>query len=160
MAFKRVTDSGGGDIIKFDKVGTAVTGIYLGSESWPEGKFGPTVKHIIKTEAGIKVALFKEGSQPGKLFGQALPGQLIQLTFANTKASKGGGNPMKLYTLDIDDSYSASPEEVALGNQEYEKEAAETDTPLDEVTTSPSTSRPTQVNKNAVENVFKSRRSN
>lgn len=160
MAFKQVTDSGGGDIIKFDKVGTTVTGIYLGSEDWPEGKFGPTVKHIIKTETGIKVALFKEGSQPGKLFNQALPGQLIQLTFASTKASKGGGNPMKLYTLGIDDSYAASPEEVALGNQEYELEASEHETPTDEVTNTPSTPRPAQVNKSAVENVFKSRRPN
>lgn len=156
MAFKPVADSGGGEIIKFDRPNTQVTGIYLGKQDFPTGKFGPTTKHMFKTETGIKVAFFKDNSQPGNLLSNATPGQLVRLTFTGTKPSKGGGNPMKLYALEIDEDFVASADDVAVETaDEYDNED---DTPADEVVTAPVTRAPTTVNKSAVNSVLKQRR--
>ncbi len=154
MAFRPVPDSGGGDIIKFDKPGTQVTGIYVGRQDFPEGKWGPTVKHIFNTEAGIKVAFFKDDTQPGKLLAQLTAGQLVRFTFTGTKPSKNGGNPMKLYSLDIDDEYVATPADLANADDEEEEFD---DTPADEIQTAAANRTPPVVNKAAVNNVFKTR---
>lgn len=148
MAFKPVANSGGGDIIKFDTPGTQVTGIYLGAQDFPDGKWGPTVKHIFKTDTGIKVAFFKTNSQPGELMTNATAGQLVRLTFTKTKASKNGGNPQKIYSLDIDYEYTASPEDLTT-DEDY----AVTPTPNSTQMSPP----PSTVNRTAVNNVLKQR---
>lgn len=152
MAFKPVVDSGGGDVVKFEKPGTAVTGIYLGFQAWPEGKFGPTTKHIFKTEKGLRVAFFKDDSQPGNLLSQAKAGDLVRLTFTGTKPSKGGGNPMKLYSLDIDDEYKASDDDISAASTT--EDDGDSDTPMDEVTTSAAARAPAAINRSAVNAVL------
>lgn len=138
MAFTRKTDSGGGEVVKFVNVGDKVTGVYVGSQPHPEGKFGPSVKYIFNTKAGMRVAFAKEGGQIGNLLAGE-DGKLVCLTFSGTK-NTGKGNPMKLFTLDVDADYVASEEELSAGNDEPEDD--EDGPAMDEKTTAAAKAAP------------------
>jgi hypothetical protein len=138
MAFIRKTDSGGGDTVKFNAVGDSVTGIYLGAQDYPDGKFGPTVKHIFNTKKGIKVVFAKSNNQITQLLGGE-ENKLVCLTFSGTK-NTGKGNPMKLYTLDVDPDYSPTADELsAASNDDVSVDEEETE---EEMTTAPAKSAP------------------
>jgi hypothetical protein len=140
MAFERKVDSGGGDVVKFEKPGDSVTGFYVGSQPFPEGKFGPAIKHILKTAKGMKVVFAKEGSALDQLFSGE-DGNLVRVTFASTKPS-GKGNPTKIYTLDVDKEQTLDPAEMATSESTYDDEPSE-DEEETEVTTSPAKAAPT-----------------
>jgi len=137
MAFVLKPDSGGGDTLKFKNIGDSVTGIYLGSQDYPEGRFGPTVKHIFKTKAGIKVAFFRPGSQPDSLL-KGETGKLVCLTFASTK-DVNKGNDMKVFKLEVDNEYVPTEEELEVSSEDYSEDD---DSEMDEVTTAPAKNAP------------------
>lgn len=120
MAFKRKVD-GNGEQFKFENIGDSLTGVYLGSLDH-EGNYGPTKKHLFKTEKGVKV-VFGQKHLSDMLEGERT-GTLMRITFESEKKGKKG-NPMKMYTLDIDDEYLASDDEVAAGVQEATTEENE-----------------------------------
>lgn len=138
MAFTRKTDSGGGDVVKFNNVGDNVTGVYLGCQDHAGGKFGPSIKYIFNTKAGMRVAFAKVGGQIGNLL-TGEEGKLVCLTFSGTK-NTGKGNPMKLFTLDIDSDYVASEEELSTGDDEPED--GDDDAAMDEKTTAAAKAAP------------------
>jgi hypothetical protein len=98
MAFKRKQS---GDIFKFETKGDSLTGYYLGSQDF-QGDFGPTKKHLFKTETGVKIVI-GQGYLTNLLTGSdpVAPGTLVRVTFEGTKKGKKG-NPMKVYDLEID----------------------------------------------------------
>lgn len=150
MAFKRKTDTGSGDQFKFEKVGQSLTGFYLGSFDH-EGNYGPSKKHVFKTPKGVKV-VFGQTHLIQLLEGEK-PGQLMKITYAGDKKLKKG-NPMKEYTLDIDDEQMLDADEIPDGIDNAEEpesydepaasneddtpvEEAEEEQPMDEVKTAP-----------------------
>lgn len=145
MAFKRKEDTGGGEEFKFDKKGKSLTGIYMGSSDF-KGKFAPTKKHIFKTESGIKVVFGQ--SHLIQLLADEQPGILVCITYVKDKPSQKG-NPMKVYTLDIDDEFRADEDEIAEAvdaansdEQDDEPEEDEEELAADEVKTEPVKTRP------------------
>lgn len=108
MAFRRKQDIGSGEIFSFEKVGQKITGYYLGTFDH-EGNYGPTKKHVFKTEKGIKV-VFGQTHLTQLLEGEE-KGKLVQVTYVSDKKMKKG-NPMKMYTLDIDDEQALDPNEI------------------------------------------------
>lgn len=103
MAFKEKLDSGGGDSVKFNKIGDSVTGVYLGSTAVPEGKYGPTTKHFFKTSDGMRAVWAKPNSQLGNLLSGE-EGNELKVTFAESKPS-GKGNPQKIFKVAINDEF-------------------------------------------------------
>lgn len=131
MAFKRKQDGSNGEAVSFETKGQAVKGVYLGSADFV-GKYGPSVKHIFKTESGIKIAF---GTKVMNELLNGETGKLVILTFTGTKPS-GKGNPTKLFSLDIDDTYQASDEELAEAEAAMDDEPTEDDDiSMDEVVT-------------------------
>lgn len=135
MAFERKKDSGGGEVFKFENPGDTLTGFYLGSEDHT-GEFGPTKKHVFKTETGTKVCFGQ--THLTQLLADEEPGYLMIVTFDSTKKT-GRGKPMKVFTLDIDKDQKAAGVEAAS----FEDEPIEDDIPADEVKTAPAKSYPT-----------------
>lgn len=142
MAFQRKVDSGGGDVVKFEKPGDSITGYYVGGQDFPEGKFGPAIKHIFKTPKGIKVVFAKVNHQiTGLLSGEV--GKLVRLTFDSTKPS-GKGNPTKIYTLDVDPEQALDSNELNLAADTVDDEPMDdADTDLDETPTRAAKAAPT-----------------
>jgi len=144
MAFKRKTDTSGGEQFKFENAGDSLTGYYLGSPDF-EGEYGPTKKHLFKTKKGIRV-VFGQTHLTQLLEGEK-PGCLMQVTYTEDKKMKKG-NPMKCYTVDIDDEQKLDASEIpttddaeepnyeAAGDDEPAEEAEE-ETPMDEVKVAP-----------------------
>jgi hypothetical protein len=111
MGFTRKADAGGGEFVKFGTVGDSITGIYLGAQDRANSKFGPSKNHMFNTKNGVKVVTAKEGSQIEQLLSGE-DNKLVKLTFSGTKDT-GKGNPMKLYTLDVDGDYVPTSDELA-----------------------------------------------
>ncbi len=138
MAFIRKQDTTSGDQFKFETPGTALIGVYLGS--FPhEGDYGPTKKHLFKTEKGIKVVFGQK--HLSDLLENETAGSLVRVTFTESKKMRKG-NPMKMYTLDIDNEYQADPSEVesyveAATAGADDDSLSDDDTPADEVVTEP-----------------------
>jgi len=109
MAFKRKADSSQGEQFKFSAIGDSITGVYLGSHDF-EGDYGPTKKHLFKTDSGIKVIFGKK--QLTELLAGEKTGQLMRVTYDSDKKMAKGRAPLQLYTVDIDDEYQASEDEV------------------------------------------------
>lgn len=120
MAFKRKVDSGGGDVVKFEKIGDSVQGTYLGAQLDPNGKFGPALKHVLSTPKGTKVIFSKPNSQLSSLL-MGEEGRDVIITFENTKAS-GKGNPTKIYAIDIDDAPPIPKDELPSFSNEEESD--------------------------------------
>jgi hypothetical protein len=97
MAWNRKSDTSG-EQFKFENKGQQLTGYYLGSVDH-EGDYGPTKKHLFKTQEGVKV-VFGQKHLTDLLAGETV-GVLMRVTFSDTKKGKKG-NPMKIYTLDVD----------------------------------------------------------
>lgn len=150
MAFRRKQDTGSGEQFKFEKVGQKLTGYYLGSFDH-DGEYGPTKKHVFKTAKGLKV-VFGQTHLTQLLDGEK-PGQLMQVTYSGDKKMKKG-NPMKEYTLDIDDEQVLDADEIPDQNDDsssgdedlFEDPSQEDDEPaevedeeepMDEVKTAP-----------------------
>lgn len=140
MAFERKVDSSGGDVVKFEKPGDSVTGFYVGSQPFPEGKFGPAIKFILKTPKGVKVIFAKENSALAQLF-TGEEGKLVRVTFERTKPS-GKGHPTKLYTIDVDNDQTIDPEEMAAAEPAYDDEPADDEDDAAEVVTAPAKAAP------------------
>ncbi len=149
MAFKRKTDTGSGDQFKFETIGQKLTGYYLGSFDH-DGEYGPTKKHVFKTQSGLKV-VFGQTHLTQLLDGEKA-GTLMRVTFSSEKKAKKG-NPMKMYDLDIDtdqvldaseipdSSENAEEQEDEVAAGQYEDDAPieeeEETPPMDEVKTAP-----------------------
>lgn len=128
MAFKDKLDSGGGDIIKFNKIGDTAVGVYLGSKLDLEGKFGPTLKHVLKTDGGMGTIFAKPNSQLSSMLSGE-EGNKIKITFSETKPS-GKGNPTKIYKVAIDDSFKRlAPEYLLQTDSEDSDSSTETAAP-------------------------------
>lgn len=141
MAFVRKEDTGSGEQVKFENFGDSLTGIYLGSFEH-EGKFGTTSKHLFKTDKGIKV-VFGQRHLTELIAGTPI-GSLVRVTYEkNKKVNKG--NPMKMYTLDVDDGGIADAETVieALESLEDAGDVEDEEVPADEVKTAPAKTKPT-----------------
>jgi hypothetical protein len=123
MAFKEKLDSGGGDSVKFNKIGDTVTGVYLGSQPVPEGKYGPTTKHLFKTEEGMRTVWAKPNSQLGNLLSGE-EGNELKVTFAESKPS-GKGNPQKIFKVSINDAFERLDSAYLLSNESDEQYAEE-----------------------------------
>ena len=122
MGFVKKVDTGAGDSVKFTKIGDSVEGAYLGGTE-SEGKFGLTVKHMLKTKEGLKTVFAKPGSQLSSLL-KGEEGNTIRITFEDEKRT-GKGNPMKVYGVEVDNSKPRlSSEYLVSGDSEY---AADTD---------------------------------
>lgn len=145
MAFKRKTDTSTGEQAKFEKPGASLEGIYLGSFDH-EGDYGPTKKHLFKTETGVKVVFGQRHLTD--LLADEKPGILVRVTYTGDKKMKKG-NPMKMYALDIDDEIQADAADVTeaveaandAGSYD-EDDYAEDDTPSDEQPTAPVKAKP------------------
>lgn len=185
MAFKRKTDTSGGDQFKFERVGQQITGHYLGSFDF-EGDYGPTKKHLFKTAKGIKV-VFGQRHLTELLEGETV-GQLVQVTYVKDIASKKKGyKPMKSFTLDIDDENvldeseipenldtagetvdddNTETEEVDAAADDEPSDVEEEEEPMDEVKTPPArraappaaVKGPSAANRSKVEQLLKSRK--
>lgn len=127
MAFKEKIDAGSGDSVKFDKIGTSVTGVYLGGSTF-EGKYGTAVRHLLKTKEGNKTVFAKPQSQLSQMLSGE-EGNNLKITFAETKPS-GKGNPTKIFKVAIDEDFERlAPEyllSTAVGNDDsaYAEEEA------------------------------------
>ncbi len=109
MAFKRKTGTGDGEVFKFENPGTTLTGVYVGRSEF-QGDWGPTIKHQIKTEAGLKVVF---GSKVlNDLLTDGELGKLVRITQVKSKPSKKG-NPTKMYEIDVDDEYQMGGDELS-----------------------------------------------
>lgn len=143
MAFKRKQDTSSGDLFKFETVGQQLTGYYLGSFDY-DGEYGPTKRHLFKTKKGTKVVMGQKHLTD--LLADEKPGVLVQVTYESDKKVKKG-NPMKVYTLDIDDEQTLSADEIPSEIESAEEpdnyddteptEVEEEEEQLDEVKTAP-----------------------
>lgn len=145
MAFRRKQDVGSGDAFKFEKVGQSLTGFYLGSFDH-DGEYGPSKKHVFKTPKGLKV-VFGQTHLTRLLEGEAA-GTLMRVSYTGDKKMKKG-NPMKEYSLEIDDEQKLDADEIpdqveeAIEPEEYSQaedeptEVEEEEAPMDEVKTAP-----------------------
>lgn len=127
MAFKRKTGTGDGEVFKFENPGTTLTGVYVGRSDY-QGDWGPTIKHQVKTEAGLKVIF---GSKVlNDLLTDAELGKLIRITQVKSKPSKKG-NPTKMYEVDVDDTYEMDGAELSsyAGDGEEEETDIDADAP-------------------------------
>lgn len=144
MGFKRKTDTSGGEQFKFETIGQKLTGFYLGSVEH-NGEYGPTKKHLFKTKQGIKV-VFGQTHLTSLLEGE-VPGSLMLVTYESNKKVRKG-NPMKMYTLDIDVDNQLDSSEIVAGvdaatSQEQDEYSDESeDISIDEVSTAPAKSLP------------------
>lgn len=127
MAFKKKQDVTSGEQFKFENEGDTLTGYYLGSFAH-EGDYGPTKKHLFKTEKGIKV-VFGQTHLTQLLEGEP-QGILVRVTYENSKKMRKG-NPMKMYALDIDSecvldgvSVSNSVSDANTGSDEEEDDVS------------------------------------
>lgn len=136
MAFKRKEDTGSGEQFKFEKVGQKLVGYYLGSFDF-EGDFGPTKKHLFKTDKGVKI-VFGQAHLTSLLTDAADPvpkGVLVQVTYEESKKTKKG-SPMKVYAVDIDDEQQLDSAEIpdtdeVLDDEPIEEVNDEDETPTD-----------------------------
>jgi hypothetical protein len=124
MAFKEKLDTGSGDSVKFNKIGDSVTGVYLGSQLDPNGKFGPTTKHFFRTKEGMRTVWAKPTSQLGQMLNGE-EGNNLKVTFAETKPS-GKGNPTKIFKVAIDEDFERlAPEYLMTVSTSDDSEYAE-----------------------------------
>lgn len=145
MAFIRKQDNGGGEQFKFEKQGQTLTGWYLGSFDHT-GDFGPTKKHLFKLQTGQIKVVFGQTHLTQLLCDAVDPiptGALVQVTFSESKKMKKG-NPMKMYTVDVDADSICSVDDLAAVSRESDDYSDESDdeTQADEVITAPAKAAP------------------
>lgn len=134
MTAPRIKTDAGGDSFKFETIGTKLTGHYQGSVDH-EGEYGPTKKHIFKTDKGIKVVFGQK--QLTDLLATETPGVFMEVTFTGLKKGKKG-NPMKTYQLAVYDDNT----EAVVTDAEYLNDSAndfdgETDQELEAIAPAP-----------------------
>ncbi len=128
MAFKRKADPSSAESVEFKKIGDSLTGIYLGATLWEGGKFGPTMVHLFNTSEGMKKAYSKEKGQLTQILAGE-EGKNVLVTYAESRPS-GKGNPMKVYTVDVDDEFQTLPANELLA--QYEDAVEDTEEEVDE----------------------------
>lgn len=145
MAFKRKLDTGSGEGFKFETIGQKLTGFYLGTFPF-DGSFGPTVKHLFKTTNGKIVSVIGQKHLSGLLESETA-GPLMQITYTADKKGKKG-NPMKMYTVDIDTDQTVPVDELPHSIEESSEpdygdepmDVADEEEAMDEVKTAPARS--------------------
>ncbi len=121
MAMKKRVDTGNGEQFKFEEIGQELLGYYIGSFAF-DGEYGPTLKHVFKTEKGLSV-VFGQTHLTGLLEGLT-PGVLTRVTLTGTKKVKKG-NPMKVYELEYDEDDAIDVESVAASTNSSEESEPE-----------------------------------
>jgi len=101
MAFQALFDASNGTPFKFENIGDSLEAYYMGSFDY-EGDYGPTKKHVFKTETDDAVVVFGQRSLM-QLLPSATVGAMLRVTLTGSKpAAKKGQQPMKLYKIEQD----------------------------------------------------------
>lgn len=147
----RKKNSQQGEVFKFENPGDTLKGYYLGTQE-AEGKYGPCLKHLFKTDSGVKVTFGSKGLND--LLEGEKPGTLAEIVYTHDQQGKDKKKAaMKMfdstwYDSDVLDSSEVS-ESVNAANSEDEEDyddepadIADEEVPADEVRTAPARSVP------------------